>query len=89
MSGRCEAGWIYAGRPEGATDAEFVLRLGGGWTALARWNERDVRWYDGYRHIDASLVHGFLELPTFQTDERAEAWPWEQAEGPALGGAHG
>ncbi|MGJ4804441.1 hypothetical protein [Luteimonas sp. SDU82] len=89
MSGHSETGWTYAGRPDGATTGQFVLFLGGGWTALARWNDRDARWYDGYRHIDPSLVHGFLELPEFRADEPVEAWPCEQAEGQAAGGAHG
>lgn len=59
--------WNHASEPDGPIAGECVVNVGG-YSRLARWNDRDRRWYIGYQFIDPRYVRGYYVLPEFENE---------------------
>lgn len=54
--------WTLSRHPSAPSPAEFVVCVGG-YRFLARWNDLDGRWFNGYQKIDPRYVRAYYELP--------------------------
>lgn len=64
--GAASPAWTLASEPPHA--GQYVISVGG-YAVLARWSERDRRWFDGYRIIPAMYVRGYYFVPEFPKEE--------------------
>lgn len=48
---------------------QYAVIVGAGTPVLATWNQRDGRFYDGYRRIPSEFVRAYLRIPEYREGE--------------------